>query len=181
MEDTSEEEEEQEEDENEIFDEEYDENEEDVVKKVNEFSDSCDSEIISQKKLKKHKKSSISSRLNETPKQKKSSITNLSDKMNSSSDLSGSVYTNTESIFTKTDSKSKFLSRLANKVAKKRGENRLIRSMQNLFLYDKSNSNSNEKLNENSIDMIIGNKKENKFNADEDSISQKSKKKLFVS
>ena len=54
------------------------------------------------------------------------------------------------STYAKTDQKSKFLFRLANKVAKKRGgKNRLIRSMQNLFFYSdhaKSNSNSAEKL-----------------------------------
>ncbi len=42
----------------------------------------------------------------------------------------------TNNFVKKMDNKSKFLTNLANKVAKKRGKNRLIRSMQNLFMYD---------------------------------------------
>ena len=104
------------------------------------------------------------------------------------------------------DNKSKFLTNLANKVAKKRGKNRLISSMQNLFMYENksedeivlgtndgnsSNNNnnnyqlksgdSNSNLNKKTLTDKTHNKSSSITNLKEIQDESKSGKKLFVS
>ena len=112
----------------------------------------------------------------------------------------------TNNFVKKMDNKSKFLTNLANKVAKKRGKNRLISSMQNLFMYDNksedeivlgtnddNNNNNNKSYEQKRVDSnsnlnkktLIDNKTQNKsssitnLKAIQD--ESKSGKKLFVS